>query len=134
MQNHKQKKLIVIVSSIFFISILTIIIFFTDYIFNINSKISKSTQPVIFIKWLIIGYLINILILVSVILGKNYFNNIKGDKGMIGDDGDKGLIGQPDFICLDNNNNNNNNNNDNNNNNNFSYTIDKKFNKYSWKK
>ncbi len=124
MQNHKQKKVIVIVSSIFFISILTIIIFFTDYIFNINSKISKSTQPVIFIKWLIIGYLINILILVSVILGKNYLNNIKGDKGLIGDNGDKGLIGQPDFICLDknNNNNNNNNDNDNNNNNNFSFS------------
>lgn len=102
MENHKFKKLLIIFTVILIISIASLLFFFTDYIYNLNTIIKTKTHSYIFIKWIVIGFLINILISFLIILGNNYLNNIKGELGQSGYEGAKGLNGDNCYICLEN--------------------------------
>lgn len=101
MENHKFKKLLIIFTVILIISIASLLFFFTDYIYNLNTIIKTKTQSYIFIKWIVIGFLINILISLLIILGNNYLNNMKGRIGQPGFEGIKGLKGNNCYICLE---------------------------------
>jgi hypothetical protein len=101
MENHNFKKLLIIFSVILIIAIASLLFFFTDYIYNLNTIIKNKTQSYIFIKWIVIGFLINILISFLIILGNNYLNNMKGGLGQTGYKGTKGIKGDNCYICLE---------------------------------
>ena len=100
MENHKFKKLLIIFTVILIISITTVSLFFIDYIFNLKKIINNKLQSYIFIKWIIIGYLINLLITILIILGNTYLKNIKGTKGPNGYKGEQGSKGDNCYLCL----------------------------------
>ena len=100
MENYKFKKLLIILTVIFIISILTVSLFFLDYILNLKKIINNKLQSYIFIKWIIIGFLINLLITILIILSNVYLKNIKGSIGPSGYKGEQGIKGDNCYICL----------------------------------
>lgn len=102
MENNNFKKLLIVFTVILIISISSLFFFFTDYIFNLTYIIKNKTQSYVFIKWIIIGFLINLLILFMLIICNNYLKNLKGSIGAKGYQGEKGVKGNNCSICLDN--------------------------------
>lgn len=100
MENYKFKKLLIISTVILIISIGSIFFFLSDYIFNLNKIIKNKTQTYVFIKWIVVGFLINIFILILLALGNSYIKNVKGNIGPKGYIGEKGLKGNNCYICL----------------------------------
>jgi hypothetical protein len=100
MENHNFKKLLIVFTVILIISITTLVFFFTDYIYNLKNIIKNKTQSYIFIKWIAMGFLINILISFLLILANNYLKNLKGNIGAKGYKGVKGIDGSNCYFCL----------------------------------
>ena len=88
-QKYKFKKLKITIIAILIIGIGTILLFFQDFISSTNNKLKQKTTYNLFVKWIIFGFMINILILISIIIFKKYKKK-KGDIGEIGITGPKG--------------------------------------------
>ena len=123
-ENYRFKKIKVGLISILIISIGTIILFFQDYISNLNNKLKPKLANNLFIKWILIGFIINILILISIFIVKKYLKKNKGQFGASGLRGIKGERGDECITCI----------NDEINDDDYNFNINKIFDKNKWKK
>ena len=97
------------------------ILFFTDYIYNFKNIVKDKTQAIQYFKWIILGFLLNIIFLIALNSMKSYKNNIIGDRGTQGFKGRKGKNGKQCVICTGGGSHN------------FEYDLGKKFNADIWK-
>ena len=123
-ENYRFKKIKIGLISILIISIGTILLFFQDYISHANKKLRSNVANNLFIKWILIGFVINILILISIFIIKDYRKKNTGSIGMIGIRGIKGKRGEDCIVCV----------NDEINNDDYNFNINKNFDKNKWKK
>ena len=68
--------LVAIFAACLIVSIGIMILFFTDYIYNLKGNIRDKTQPIQYFKWIILGFLLNIIFLILLNSMKSYKNNI----------------------------------------------------------
>lgn len=99
---NKLEKPIVILTTLLVMSFGTIILFFSDMISNINKTLQGNNANYLFINWMLLFYLINIIILIFLILFKNHNFKREGEMGPPGDKGIKGEKGKGCEICIDN--------------------------------
>ncbi len=116
------KKTIVIFTACLFVAFGIMTMFFSDYIYNINDILKKNTKNIYYFKWIILGFLLNIIFLIALNSMESYKDNIIGDRGPQGFTGRKGKRGEKCVIytgCEDHD---------------FEYQVGKKFNKDNWEK
>lgn len=92
-------KNIIIFSSCLIIAIGISIIFFADYIYNFNDIVNSNTKSIYYFKWIMLGFLLNIIFLITLSVMKSYKNNIIGERGPRGFKGRKGINDEPQVIC-----------------------------------
>ena len=93
------KKTIVIFTACLFVAFGIMTMFFSDYIYNINDILKKNTKNIYYFKWIILGFLLNIIFLIALNSMESYKNNIIGDKGPQGFKGRKGDNAKKCVIC-----------------------------------
>ena len=120
--NNNFKIYISIFCSLLIISIGIIIIFFTDYIFNLQNIVNNKSQSIYYFKWIILGFILNIIFLIVLKIMKSYKNNIIGEMGPQGFKGRKGKRGKKCVICTRSGDHN------------YKYDLEEKFSKEKWKK
>ena len=98
----KLEKPIVILSTLLIMSFGTILLFFGDLISNINKSLKGNNANYLFINWMLVFYIINIIILVFLLLFKNYDFKKVGEMGSPGYRGIKGEKGEGCVTCIDN--------------------------------
>jgi len=94
-------KYIVIFIAIIIVALGVLIIFFTDYILNAKNTVKKQMSKIYYFKWLIVGFILNILFLLGIFTMKSYKNNIKGEQGPQGFIGKKGVPGNNCVLCVE---------------------------------
>ena len=97
----KLEKPIVILSTLLIMSFGTILLFFGDLISNINKSLKGNNANYLFINWMLVFYIINIIILVFLLLFKNYDFKKVGEMGSPGYRGIKGEKGEGCVTCID---------------------------------
>ena len=97
----KLEKPIVILSTLLIMSFGTILLFFGDLISNINKTLKGNNANYLFINWMLLFYIINIIILVFLLLFKNYDFKKVGEMGTPGYRGIKGEKGEGCVTCID---------------------------------
>ena len=93
------KKFIAILCACLIVGIGIMILFFTDYIYGLKDMIEDKTQSIYYFKWIILGFLLNIIFLITLNAMESYKNNIVGDRGLQGFKGRKGKNGKECVIC-----------------------------------
>ena len=97
----KLEKPIVILTTLLIMSFGTILLFFGDLISNINKTFKGNNANYLFINWMLLFYIINIIILVFLLLFKNYNFKNSGEIGPPGSRGLKGERGKGCVTCID---------------------------------
>ena len=93
------KKFIAIFCACLIVGIGVMILFFTDYIYGLKDIVEDKTQSIYYFKWIILGFLLNIIFLIALNSMESYKNNIVGDRGLQGFKGRKGKNGKECVIC-----------------------------------
>jgi len=73
--NNFRKNVAIFVACLI-VAIGIMILFFTDYIYNLKANIRDKTQPIQYFKWIILGFLLNIIFLIALNSMKSYKNII----------------------------------------------------------
>lgn len=97
------EKPIIILSTLLVMSFGTILLLFSGLISNINRQLKSNRANYMFVNWMLLFYIINIIILVFLILFKNYNFKQEGDMGLKGKNGIKGDKGEGCITCVDDN-------------------------------
>jgi len=116
------KKYTIIFCACLIIGIGILVIFFTDYIYNLKNIVKDKSQSIYYFKWIILGFLLNIIFLIALNSMKSYKNNIVGERGPQGFNGRKGGKGEKCVICTGTEDHN------------YEYELGETFNKDKWKK
>ena len=120
--NNNFKKNAIIFIACLFVAIGIMTLFFTDYIFSLNDIVKNKTQSIYYFKWIILGFLLNIIFLITLNSMKSYKNNIIGDKGPQGFQGKKGQSDTNCVICTGSGDHD------------FEYDLETEFNENNWEK
>ena len=120
--NNNFKKTIVIFVACLLVAIGIMVLFFTDYIFNLQNIVRDKSQSIYYLKWITLGFILNIIFLLALNIMKSYKNNIIGERGPQGFKGRKGKRGKKCVICTRSGDHN------------YEYDLEEKFNKDKWKK
>jgi hypothetical protein len=96
--NNLKKKIFISCASLL-VAIGIVILFFTDYIFNFKKAVQNKTQAIQYFKWIILGFILNIIFLIILNNMKSYKNNIIGERGQQGFRGRKGKKGFRGVYC-----------------------------------
>jgi len=82
-----------------FVAIGIMTLFFSDYIYSLKDIVEDKTQSIYYFKWIMLGFLLNIIFLIALNSMESYKNNIIGDRGPQGFKGRKGKNGDKCVIC-----------------------------------
>ena len=93
------KKNIAVFTACLIVAIGILVLFFSEHIFNLKNKVTNTTNNIHYFKWIILGFILNILFLIALSSMKSYKNNIIGETGPQGFRGKKGKKGSYGVIC-----------------------------------
>jgi len=120
-KNNFEKTVVIFVACLF-VAIGIMTLFFSDYIYSLNDIVKNKTQSIYYFKWIILGFLLNIIFLIALNSMESYKNNIIGDKGPQGFKGRKGKNAKKCVICAGSGDHD------------FEYDLETEFNENNWEK